>query len=60
MVGGLIGWAIYRLYEASRKFLFEKNYIGELQNPYRRDDYAQYFAIYIALLFVVLLVVSIC
>ncbi|MBQ5777130.1 MAG: phosphatase PAP2 family protein [Bacteroidaceae bacterium] len=60
MVGGLIGWAIYRLYEASRKLLFEKNYIGELQNPYRRDDYAQYFAIYIALLFVVLLVVSIC
>ncbi|MBR5843670.1 MAG: phosphatase PAP2 family protein [Bacteroidaceae bacterium] len=59
-VGATIGWGIYALYNKARCILLKKGLIADPQNPYRIDIYARYFATFIALLFVVLLVLSIC
>lgn len=58
IVGACIGWGIYWLYEKGRSILLKKQLISQAENPYRIDIYARYFATYIILLFVVLLVVS--
>ncbi len=60
MVGAFIGCFIYWLYCRLRLYLFGKNIISQQQIPYRREVYARYFATYIPLLFVILLVVSFC
>ena len=60
LVGALIGWGLYHLYCYVRRVLFNKNILSQQQIPYRRAAYAQYFALYILLLFVILLIVSFC
>lgn len=58
VVGVLVGWGIYWLYNRLRAFLFSRNLLSVAQNPYRQDYYARYFAIYIVLLFVILFAIS--
>lgn len=60
IVGSIVGWCIYTLYNRVRRWLQEKNILPYGENPYRRDIYARYFATYVLFLFAILLVVSFC
>ena len=60
MVGVLIGWGIFYLYNKLRLYLHKKTILSSEENPYRRDIYARYFATFIFILFAILIIVSLC
>lgn len=60
MVGVLVGWGIFYLYNKLRLYLHKKTILSSEENPYRRDIYARYFATYISILFAILIIVSFC
>lgn len=60
MVGVLVGWGIFYLYNRLRLYLHKKTILSSEENPYRRDVYARYFATYISILFAILIIVSLC
>ncbi|MBP3350521.1 MAG: phosphatase PAP2 family protein [Bacteroidaceae bacterium] len=60
MVGVLVGWGIFYLYNRLRLYLHKKTILSSEENPYRRDIYARYFATYISILFAILIIVSFC
>ena len=60
MVGVLVGWGIFYLYNKLRLYLHKKTILSSEENPYRRDIYARYFATFIFILFAILIIVSFC
>lgn len=60
MVGVLVGWGIFYLYNRLRLYLHKKTILSSEENPYRRDIYARYFATFIFILFAILIIVSFC
>ncbi len=60
MVGVLVGWGIFYLYNKLRLYLHKKTILSSEENPYRRDIYARYFATFIFILFAILIIVSLC
>lgn len=60
MVGVLVGWGIFYLYNRLRLYLHKKTILLSEENPYRRDIYARYFATFIFILFAILIIVSFC
>lgn len=56
--GAIAGWAVYTLYNMSRKALSTHSHDATTQSPYRCDKYASYFAIYIFAMFFVLFIIS--
>ncbi len=49
VLGLIVGWGMYTLYNKVRIRLYKKGKISELQNPYRREGYARFYAIFIVL-----------
>ena len=56
--GAMIGWGVFYLYNRLRVLLHKKSILSSVENPYSRDIYARYFAIYIFILFAILLLLS--
>jgi undecaprenyl-diphosphatase len=58
IVGAMIGWGVFYLYNRLRLLLHKKSILSSVENPYSRDICARYFAIYIFILFAILLLLS--
>lgn len=52
LLGLLVGWAMYKLYEAVRRKLYNNRRISTFKNPYKRDGYARLYAVYVVLILV--------
>lgn len=49
LLGVLVGWAIYKLYEKIRRQLYNNRRLSSFKNPYKRESYARLYAIYVVL-----------
>lgn len=58
LLGVLVGGFVYRLYVSLRRKFYTNGHLFVSQNPYRRDAYARYYALYILLLFLIVAVVA--
>ena len=57
-VGVIVGWAVYKLYEKLRVYLYNKGKLASIKNPYMLNSYAYGFAVTILSVILVVAIIS--